>query len=256
MKKTLASFLNAYREYRVAKAKSKAYRALRNVIIAAVVGYLLLLSFPQVLFANEISHGNFKVYSREPLGQNIYKVLDDANSKLAASALHDPSVRPKVFLTSSHGMYATLSLYVGGNSFGKGFAMLPTSNIFINRSDVSKDLVYRRAADYSQRSLSGVLAHETAHLYIKKKLGYWRNLTTPVWKKEGYSEYVAGGSTLPYETGVKLWKANPGDGTGYQYFKYYMLVKYLLENEKISVDELFNRDFDMKSLEETVLKTL
>jgi hypothetical protein len=78
----------------------------------------------------------------------------------------------------------------------------------------------------------------------------------PAWKKEGYAEYVAGGSTLAYEAGVKMWKANPRDGTGYQYFKYYMLVKYLLEQEKISVDDLFKRDFDVAALEQKVLTTL
>jgi hypothetical protein len=78
----------------------------------------------------------------------------------------------------------------------------------------------------------------------------------PTWKKEGYAEYVAGESTLSYETGVKMWKDNPKDGTGYQYFKYHMLVKYLLEQEKISVDDLFNRDFDVAALEEKVLSTL
>jgi hypothetical protein len=83
-----------------------------------------------------------------------------------------------------------------------------------------------------------------------------RNLTVPAWKKEGYAEYVAGGSTLAYETGVKMWKANPGDGTGYQYFKYYMLVKYLLERDKLSVEELFNREIDVGLLEGRVLREL
>ena len=78
----------------------------------------------------------------------------------------------------------------------------------------------------------------------------------PAWKKEGYAEYIAGGSTLDYETGVSMWKANPRDGTGNQYFKYYMLVKYLLEHDKLTVDDLFNRDFDMQSLEQRVLNTL
>ena len=49
---------------------------------------------------------------------------------------------------------------------------------------------------------------------------------------------------------------NPQDGTGYQYFKYYMLVKYLLEHDKLSVDDLFNRDIDVQSLEAKVLKSL
>jgi len=222
----------------------------------AIMGYVLLLSFPQVLFAHETSYRNLTVYSRAPLDQNIYAVLDKVESRLAISEINNKEVRPKIFLTNSFGFYAWLSLHLGSNSFGKGFAVLPAANIFINKSDAAKDLVFRNTSENNQRSLSGVIAHETTHLLIRKKFGYWRNLTMPTWKKEGYAEYVAGGSTLPYETGVKMWKANPKDGTGYQYFKYYMLVKYVLEHDNLSVEDLFNRDFDLQSLEETVLSSL
>lgn len=78
----------------------------------------------------------------------------------------------------------------------------------------------------------------------------------PAWKKEGYSEYVAGASTIDHETGVKRWKANPKDGSGYQYFKYYMLVKHLLEHEKVSVHDLFTRDHDVPALEAKVFSSL
>lgn len=256
MRNALSSTLTTYRQYRAAKANSRAYRIVRYLFLSAAVAYVLLLSFPQVLFAHEISHGSFKVYSRDPLDQNIYVVLDEANSRLAASEINNQEVRPKIFLTNSHSVYALMGLSLGGNSFGKGFAALPTSNIFINRSDVAKNLVFRSAEANNQRSLSGVIAHEVTHLLIRKRVGYWRNLTMPAWKKEGYAEYVAGGSMLPYETGVKMWKENPKDGTGYQYFKYYQLVKYLIEHDKLSVDDLFNRDFDLPSLEEKVLNSL
>jgi hypothetical protein len=186
----------------------------------------------------------------------MFTVLDKAATSLAASPINDPALQPKVFLTGSHGLYATLSLFVGSGSFGKGFAMLPTSNIFINKSDAVQDLVFRNTQTNNQRSLSGAIAHETTHLLVRKKVGYLKNLSLPDWKKEGYSEYVAGGTTLDHETGMKLWRANPGDGTGYQYFKYYMLVKYLLDHEKLSVDELFSRDINVQSLEATVLREL
>jgi hypothetical protein len=94
------------------------------------------------------------------------------------------------------------------------------------------------------------------HLLVRNRFGYFRNLTLPVWKKEGYAEYVAGGSTLPLDTGVRMWKARPNDDTGYQYFKYYMIVRYLLEHEKVSVDDLLTRDFDVTALADAVLKTL
>ena len=58
------------------------------------------------------------------------------------------------------------------------------------------------------------------------------------------------------ETGVKLWKANLNDGTGYQYFRYYLTVKYLLETEKLTVEDLFNRDIDKTQVDGKVFSTL
>jgi hypothetical protein len=253
MQKPLASIFNSYREFRAAKARNRPYRVLRNVIVSLAVAYLLLLSFPQVLFGHQVSYKNFTVHSREPLDQNVYVVLDRVGTRLSASPLNDEAIKPRVFLVNSHGLYRMMSFFVGGNSFGKGFPMLPTQNIFINKSDLARDLVFRSAPTDNRRSLSGVIAHETAHLQIRRRFGYWKNLTMATWKKEGYCEYVAGDTTLDYETGVKRWKANPRDGSTYQYFKYYMLVKHLLDHEKVSVDDLFNRDHDVPALEATVL---
>ena len=238
------------------KPKSKIYRIGRYIFFSAAAAFVFLLIYPQVLFANEVRYKNFTVYSREPLDQNIYTVLDKVEQQLASSPINEATVKPKIFLTNSQKLYSLLSLYIGQNSFGKGYPLLPTYNIFINETDVSRDLVFRKAATGSQRSLSSVLSHEITHLHIRKKLGYVRNITLPTWKKEGFAEYAAGGSTLDYESGVRMWKASPNDGTGYQYFKFHLLVKHLLENEKLSVDELFNRDIDRVELERKVLSSL
>ena len=231
-------------------------RRLRHTLLLASLGYLLMLSFPQVLFAHEISYRTFTVYSRQPLHKEIYAVLDKAEARLAASEIHDEAVRSRIVLTGGFHSYALWSLHVGGNSFGKSYPLLPTDNIFINRSEPARDAVLRRAAAHGERSLSGVIAHETTHLLIRRKFGYWRNLAMPAWKKEGYAEYVAGGSTLSYDDGVRMWKASPSDASGYRYFKYYMLVKYLLDHDKLSVDEFLHRDFDLRELEEKVLRSL
>lgn len=66
----------------------------------------------------------------------------------------------------------------------------------------------------------------------------------PTWKSEGYCEYVAGESTVPLEEGVRLWRESPSDDTGYRYTKYHLMVKYLLENEMVTGDELFTRDLN------------
>ena len=249
-------FLDAYREYRAAKAKSKAYRIFRYTFLLIAAAFVFLLVYPQVLFAHEVRYKNFTVYSRQPLDQNIYAVLDKVEAQLSKSPINDTTVQPKIFLTNSQKLYSLLSLYIGQNSFGKGYPLLPTTNVFINETDVSHDLVFRKSATFNQRSLSSVITHEITHLHIRGKLGYVRNIRLATWKKEGFCEFVAGGSTLDYETGVRMWKANPADGTGYQYFKYHLLVKYLLDQEKLAVDELFTRDIDQVQLEQKVLSGL
>jgi len=256
MKQALQQLMTSYREYRQAKAKNRAYKVARAALLAIVAAYLLLLSFPQVLFAHQMTYKNFTVYSRKPLDSSITVVLDRVDSKLAASTLNNLEVRPRIFLTDSTGLYSALSIYLGGNSFGKGFAVFPTSNVFINQADVPSDLVFRHAPENNQRSLSGVIAHEITHLHIRKRFGYLKNLTMPAWKREGFCEYIAGGSTLSLEAGTRLWKANPQNDAGYQYFKYYMVVKYLLEVEKLSVDDLFTREIDLREVEVRVLSTL
>jgi hypothetical protein len=236
--------------------QSRVYRIARVVALLSAVAYVLLLSFPQPLFAHEMTFKNFTVYAREPLAGGISAVLDKVDARLATSPLYTPDLRPKIFLVNSTRLYASLSLYLGSNSYGKGFAVLPAANVFINAYDLDKDLVFRDAPAYTSRSLSGVIAHEVTHLLVRNRFGYFRNLTLPVWKKEGYAEYVAGRSTLPLDTGVRMWKAKPNDDTGYQYFKYYMIVRYLLEHEQVTVEDLFTRDFDVKALAVAVLKTL
>jgi len=66
----------------------------------------------------------------------------------------------------------------------------------------------------------------------------------PTWKNEGYCEYIAGESTIPLEEGMRRWRENPADDKTYRFTKYHAMVKYLLEQEGLSVDELFTRDLD------------
>src|SRR5262245_13882153 len=146
----------------------RSFKAFRYLLASATLGYIILLTFPQVLFAYEVSHGNFKVYSREPLDSNIHRILDTVEARLAASGIHSEELEPRIFTSDSHGLYAVLGMYVGRNSFAKSYPLLPVSNVFVNRSDVGHDLVLRDAPAYRERSLSGVIAHEVTHLLVRK----------------------------------------------------------------------------------------
>jgi hypothetical protein len=125
-------------------------------------------------------------------------------------------------------------------------------NVMVNKIDIADDTVFRNAETDNQRSLSGVIAHEVTHTLIENKFGWANSLNTPGWKKEGYCEYIAGETTIAFAEGARRWKENPDDDSKYLYFKYHQMVRYLLDDEKISVEELFNRNFDEKNLSEKV----
>jgi hypothetical protein len=250
MKKFFNSALSAYNKYKNFRRLSRLYRVYRTLnyaVVSILTAYILTLAFPQYLFANHARHGNFDVYSRAPLGENIDQVLDSAEARLAISPIYDAATERRIFLTDSHAFYTFLANKAAG-SFAHSVPLL--DNVIVNRSDIADDRVFIQRAYRDNRSLSGVIAHEVTHLFIRKKFGTARtSLFIPAWKNEGYCEYIAGDTTISFADGAKLWREDPNDDSKYAYYKYHQMVKYLLDDEKISVEELFDRDFDMKALE-------
>ncbi|MBA2605281.1 MAG: hypothetical protein H0U96_00230 [Acidobacteria bacterium] len=254
MKKILASSFDAYRQYRNFKKQNRVYKIFRYAFYGLFAAYFLTIAFPQYLFAHEVTHKNFKVYSRQPLDENIDKVLDSAQARLAKSTLYDESKTREIFLTDSHGFYTFLS-NKAYHSFANSVPLL--DNILVNKSDIKNDSVFVNQEGINQRSLSGVIAHEVTHLFIREKFGLRQALvSTPVWKNEGYCDYIAGDGVLTFDEGVRRWKENPNDDARYRFFKYHQMVRYLLEDEKISIEDLFNKEFDEKELAAKVFEKI
>ena len=120
----MKAILARYRRYQALKANSRTYKIARVFALSLAGAYILLLCFPQVLFAHEMTYKSFTVYSRTPLDDAIYVVLDRAESRLAASPIYSGQVKPKLVLVNSSRSYAALSLYLGSNSFGKGYMLV------------------------------------------------------------------------------------------------------------------------------------
>ena len=157
--------------------------------------------------------------------EKIEKVLKSAESKLVKSPIYNENVRQKIFMTESHGLYRFFVL--SNYSFASTIPVI--ENIRVNKSRIEDDLVLRNTEEPNKRSLSGVIAHEVTHNQISRKFGLAKYRTIPTWKDEGYSEYIAGETTLSFDEGVKLWKEGESDSPHLAYFKYHQMVKYLLE---------------------------
>lgn len=213
-----------------------------SVSVAVIgVAYLLLLTFPQPLFGYTVEYGKFNVHSREPIGPEIETVLDEAETRLRRSPLYDEAVSRNIYLTNGFGMYTFLS-HKAYASFANSVPFI--ENVFINKTDLATDRVYMNREKNNSRSLSGVIAHEITHLFIQRRFGTLSSIAIPIWKKEGYCEYVARDSTVTLEEGIRLWRENPSDDNGYRFIKYQLMVKHLIEKENIDAQTLFETTYD------------
>jgi hypothetical protein len=217
-------------------------RAARIAALVVVLAYGGLLAFPGILLAHHVSHGPFEVWSDVPIDPAIGAVLDEAGRRLAASPLNDPAVRHRVFLCNTPFCRALLGPGRDG-SFGVTYEFVGHSTI--NRSDVAADLVFRGAKKHDRRPLSAVIAHERMHALISCRYGVIGAHLLPTWKVEGYCDVVAGGSSMDPVEGLRLIREGKRDDPGpLRYFRYRLMVQYLLEVEGLDVETIMDREFD------------
>ena len=222
------------------------YSIISGSFMVLAASYLALLAYPQPLFGYSAEFQNrFQVHSREPISNEMRAVIDRAEEHLKTSAIYRNDFDRRIYLTGSHGMYKFLS-HKAYHSFANSVPFL--DNMIINRTDVAADRVFLDRLLRNERSLSGVIAHEVTHLFLRERYGTVAASLMPTWKNEGYCEYIAGDSTMTLDQGLQLWRANTADDTGYRYVKYTLMVKYLLEEEELTVDDLFTRDLNEKDV--------
>jgi hypothetical protein len=224
------------------RARSRWRRGVRAFLLVLGLAYGGLFAFPGVLFAHHVAHGAFEVWSDVSIDPAIGPVLDDAERLLAKSPLHDPAMRHHVYLCNTPNRWALLAPGNSG-SFGVTYAIVGHS--VLNRSDVASNVVFRDASKHDRRPLSAVIAHERMHALIARRYGTIGSRFLPDWKVEGYCEVVAGGSSMDPAQGRKLIREGNYDGPGpMRYFRYRLMMQYLLEVEGRGVDEIMKGDFD------------
>ncbi len=130
-------------------------------------------------------------------------------------------------------------------SFGTTYTVLLRRNTILNRTDVPANLIFRDAPTRNRRSLSSVIAHERVHALMDHRYGDLTCQRLPDWKKEGYCEYIAGSPTFDIEEGKRLVRRGEVDPSApFRYFRYWLMVKYLMDIEKLDIDTIIARDFD------------
>ena len=227
---------------------SDLFRNIGRAVLLGIVLYALALVFPESLFRQKLVHGQFTVYAHQPIPAAMEKILDDALYRLQQSEIYDPTVNFKIFLTSSpteFAFFVPLGRNVNGSTYGI------SDSTFVNQSDMAADTVSAPGAD--NRPLHWLMAHESTHVLLHRRYGFFTNFSEPSWKTEGYCEFVANEPAYSGPEGLaKLQQAGPDPRPALFYFQSFLRVKFLRERKHVPLNDIMHQRFDEAALDDAL----
>jgi predicted RecB family nuclease len=239
---------------------------LQSLALAAFLGMLgvfvldlVLLCYPGMFFRHTFSRGAITLYSDEPIPASAERVLEDADKRLKRSPLFRERAAKKIRIYICNRewrfvLFANIRYKVGGLAYPP-----LTNNIFLRRAHIDANRLIGPSGNEvpGERTLRYFLAHEAVHTLIFEELGlsgYWR---LPVWKDDGYADYIAKRNDFDYDHAVVQLRRGDRELDPLRsglYLRYHLLVAYLLDRKGISVEEMLRQEFDPARLEEDILK--
>src|SRR5690349_20163704 len=118
------------------KKGRRIYKWITTMAAALAFAYLVLLYFPQPLFAYSTQYGNLNIHAREPLPPEIEKVFAGAQERLQRVPFYSADKTRQIYLTGGFKMYALLS-HKAYRSFANSVPFI--NNIMINKTDAAAD---------------------------------------------------------------------------------------------------------------------
>ncbi len=215
---------------------------------------------PNWLYANKTTAGVFTIYHHSPLDKDLITRLDDATQLLKSSELFNEKTRLNLCLNDGSN-YPKLMEKLRGQAFGWGFA-----DIVLLMGDANFEANYV-ALNGQHWNLTQLIAHEAVHCLQFEKYGFWHSnpvANHPIWKWEGYPEYVARKSNNQLDLKANIerklsepngWAIHFSDGTiaPRDYYESWLLVQYCLDIKHLSFETLLKDTASQQAITKEML---
>jgi hypothetical protein len=231
--------------------RSKLIRRVSTPIAALLGTYILLVLFPQPLFAHTVEYQNFRIHSHDLIPANIYPLLDEVTQKLVRSELKSPARVHKIFLCSSKREFA---FFAPHRRSATSLNYQLGHNIFVAPTDIKENRVGYRG--HYGSTLTWIVTHEIVHSLEQDAIGFWPALALPFWKPEGYAEFISEESGINLRDGIRLLRRDSSPhlilskqiAIPRRYFEARLLVEYYLLTRKSSFVGLVYDPIDINEL--------
>ena len=167
------------------------FKIILLTFFAGILTIVVIILFPQKLFAYKIKYKEFTVCSNDKIDDNIKILLDNAMNLVQKSELYDSGYKYNIILCHN-----TFYNKIDDRLLGIGpAARARLNNVVIKvRIDQKRNLAFATFRKACAVDLTYLLAHEIIHCLQAKKYGIlkFNPFRHPeFWKLEGYPEYIA-----------------------------------------------------------------
>lgn len=226
---------------------------------AAIVAVaVVLLAFPQPLFAYSMTHGQLELWSDTPFDEGHAKrVLDDAVQRINASPLPLDGAVHRVFITNTEWRRR---LYFLPNWQAGGINHYLSNNVFIGRADIPNNhLSGDHGLVLPPRTLAYFVAHEIGHSLVSGRIGKIGNKLLPTWIEEGVPDYIGFGGDVDIDGLTRALaedKPEMNSAKSGLYARYRLLVAFMLEREGWTIDRLLESHLSQEDAEAILRKRM
>jgi hypothetical protein len=228
-------------------------RSLLGLAVASAA-YLVLLAYPQPLFAHEVSSRGLTIHAMQAMPPAMNTTLDRAVARLQRSPLFAAAGDVHVFLCQQQSVF---TLFARQNYRVGGVAdWLIGQHAFVRQSDMHNDRLISPSGTpvSADRPLSYFVAHEAMHIAIARAVGRVDYSRMPQWVDDGYADYVA--RDIDYADALQKLKADARELDPLRsglYLRYHLMVAYLLDKKRVPLAELLTTPPDRERIEAELL---
>jgi hypothetical protein len=225
-------------------------RALLGLLVASA-GYLVLLAYPQPLFAYELTHAGLTVHADTPIPDTMRGTLERVRARLDRSPLTERRPAPQVFICNApwrFALFARQNYRVGG--VAEGFV---GQHVFLRESDMQGDRLIGPSGQpvAADRPLSYFIAHELMHIATVRQVGRARYARLPQWVDDGYADYIA--RDIDLKSALAKFKEGAREldpSRSGLYLRYHLMVAYLIDKRGVAIVTMMASPPEREALEQ------
>ena len=241
-------------------------------LLAAILTIVIIVLFPQHLFANKLNHKNFTVCSNNKIDNDIKTILNNAMILVEKSELYDSNYKCNIILC-----YNTLYNKIDDILAEPGAAATPRgNNILIKvRIDPKNNLAFATFHKACEANLTELIAHEIIHCLQAHKYGFlkFNPFKHPeFWKLEGYPEYISKQNELSSEgydltsdinryinlksKATDIWISSEDSGCEVPdyYYKGKLMIEYLMDIKHETYDQILKDTTSENNIYQQMIK--